>query len=424
VNYPVAGESDYVKTADFNNDGILDLVTTNATIPPYNVSVFLGNGDGTFQDPLLLPASKFPYGLAVGDFAGNGNIDIAVAHLNGIVSIYLGNGDGTFKDPQDYQVGTDQASMVAGDFNNDGILDLAVADYNYGDTGSVDILLGNGDGTFQVAGSYGAGKGPQTLTMGDVNNDGNVDLLVTNYYSSDISLLQGNGDGTFQPEVRIKAGATPRGVALADLTGDGNQDLIAANIFSNDVSILFGNGDGTFQTPVNIPAGKGPGAVAVDDFNGDGVLDLAVTNYFDDTLTVFLGNGDGTFHNAGDFTTHTQATEVLSGDFNRDGFPDLAVADSTGNQLQVLINAADWSGPHTRAGIGSLDQRPADVQPLTASASLRDQVALAVMDSGVGAPLGQTQAGADQAGFAARLAHPAAAALPKELLDVLINFPQ
>ena len=259
---------------DFNGDGRLDLAA--AVTYSNNVSVLLGNGDGTFQTPANYPVVSYPYSLAVGDFNGDGKLDLAVANQgSNNVSLLRGNGNGTFQAAVNYPGGTSPRSVTVGDFNGDGKLDLAVA--NSG-TNNVSILLGNGDGTFQTAVNFNVGTSPYSVTSGDFNGDGKLDLAVANSGTDNASILLGNGDGTFQPAVTYAVGTYPRFVVALDFNKDGRLDLATANNPSNNVSFLVGNGDGTFQPALNY-GGAYPTAIAVGDFNGDGKPDVAVSNY-------------------------------------------------------------------------------------------------------------------------------------------------
>jgi len=202
-----------VATGDFNRDGKLDVAVAN---PVTNtVSVFLGNGDGTFQSavdyrtgtqPALSTQFCEPSSVGVGDFNGDGKTDLAVSNLNeSDISVLLGNGDGTFQSAVNYATGLSPAAIAVGDFNQDGKLDLAVANSGCGSPcGNISVLLGNGDGTFQSPVNYVTGNQPGSVAVGDFNEDGKLDLVVANSSSGNISVLLGNGDGTFQAAVELR----------------------------------------------------------------------------------------------------------------------------------------------------------------------------------------------------------------------------
>jgi hypothetical protein len=284
---------DSVAVGDFNGDGKLDLAVANSG--SNDVSVLLGNGDGTFQTALHSSVGVSPVSVAVGDFNGDGKLDLVVVN-NGSndVSVLLGNGDGTFQTALDFDTGAGPVSVAVGDFNADGRLDLVVANFAAGNVG---VLLGNGDGTFQPAVNYGAGPLPVSVAVGDFNGDGKLDLAVANQSAGNagpsmVGVLLGNGDGTFQPAVEYGAGSDTdsSSVALGDFNGDGNLDLAVANSGStNRVSILLGNGDGTFQSAVDYAGGSS--LLAVGDFNGDGRLDTAVVDRASSTVSVLLQPG-------------------------------------------------------------------------------------------------------------------------------------
>ena len=335
-----------VATGDFNGDGVPDLAVANASAD--NVSVFLGNGDGTFRGTTRFPAGNSPWSVAVGDFNDDGLPDLAVVnHMYfGNVSVLLGNGDGTFQAPQTFAVGSEPTSVAVGKFRGVGMPDdLAVANSN---SGSVSVLLGNGDGTFLAPQDFGADGFPRSMAVGDFNGDGNLDLAVANDGSYDVSVLLGIGDGTFLAAVNYDVGPDSSfpSVAVGDFNGDAVKDLAVASGFYGKVSVLLGNGDGTFQAAQYFAAGVQPWSVVVGDFNGDGLQDVAVANFgyrgegpcVDSSVSVLLGIGDGSFQAPVNFDAGGGPRSVATADFNGDGLPDLAVAHSIPSGLSVLIN--------------------------------------------------------------------------------------
>jgi hypothetical protein len=306
VNYAAGGWPIAIACGDFNGDDKVDLVTTSWLGPTANtVSVLLGNGDGTFQAPVEFATGQYPFAVAVGDFNGDGKLDLVTTSADSLltVSVLLGNGDGTFQQFVDYPAGLGTNWVAVGDFNGDGKLDLATADNSNAEFGNVAVMLGNGDGSFQAPVEYSVGILPMYVAVSDLNKDGKQDLVVDNYCGTEscqsvalgsVSVLLGNGDGTFQPSANYVVGYEPRSTAVADVNGDGNPDLVVGNNASDSVSVLLGNGDGTFQPAVNYPTGFNPYSLAIADFNHDRAPDVVTANASGASATVLLNSG-GTY---------------------------------------------------------------------------------------------------------------------------------
>jgi hypothetical protein len=294
--------------------------SSSASVPQ---SVVAGASMG-FQPPATYSMPAVVGSVAVGDFNGDNRQDLVMAStLGNTITVYLGNGDGTFQTGVDYNVGTIPESVAVGDFNGDGRMDLAVANDL---TNNVSILLGNGDGTFQAAVNYPAGNQPTALGVADLNGDGIADLVVANWTATGIAVLLGNGDGTFQDAISIAGGGFLGSVAVADFNGDGQPDLLVTSQGPAIVRVLLGNGDGTFGAPqIVYTSSTDSVSVGTADFNGDGQTDLfVVMNY---SLAVLLGNGDGSF--GAPVTTVPAvgyyASNAVAADFEGDGKEDLAV---------------------------------------------------------------------------------------------------
>ena len=332
-----------VVVGDFNADGKQDLATASG-FDSNNLSILLGNGDGTFALASSPNAGTFPYAIATGDFNGDGKLDLAVANYcanpsdcgSGSVSILLGHGDGTFSAAAiSPAVGTNPDSIVVGDFNGDGKLDLATS--NFGGN-NVSILLGTGDGTFTAASSWPTvSDQPIAMVLGDFNRDGKLDLAVLSQVGSNsvVSILLGHGDGTFSPATSLTVPNQSLALTEGDFNGDGKMDLAVVYDSSSFppvsyVFVLVGKGDGTFTTgPTSTVANFGTAQLAVADFNGDGKLDLALdAGYPFNGYAIALGNGDGSFVSAITVDQSSGGPAAI-GDFNDDGRLDFASVNST-----------------------------------------------------------------------------------------------
>src|SRR5258708_1561805 len=275
---------------DFNGDGKQDLVVV--IVVTQQIAVLLGNGDGTFGAPAFYSTqAETPENLVVADFNADGFLDVAVTNDNDeTVGIFLGNGDGTFKPVIKSFANFSPLTLVAGDFNKDSKLDLTVSPQleSY-----ISVLLGNGDGTFANPTEFQVGINPSPLLTADFNRDGNLDLAIMNYNDAavnTISMMLGNGNGTFQPPVLYDVGAQNTQIAAGDLDGDGNLDLVILNLGNSDnptISILLGNGDGTFQPQMVYPI-TADSIMVLGDFNNDGRLDLAIADRVHDDISVML----------------------------------------------------------------------------------------------------------------------------------------
>lgn len=335
VTYPVGTAPVAVASGDFNGDAKVDLAVANngnaAVGDDGNVSILLGNGDGSFQPANNFAAGKNPFAIAAADFNGDGRADLVLIDSSG-VGVRLGNGDGTFGPATYFPTATGPLSLAVADVDRDNKPDLVVA------ARSLSILLGNGDGTFQAHVDY-LGSGAASVVVADLNSDGKVDV-VRAAGTTLATVLLGNGDGTFQNPIVSRVGLlSGKQLVVSDFNRDGKPDTAVSflNLLarSSGTIVALGNGDGTFQLPssINVPSF---GAIAATDFNGDGKADLATVS--GGTVNLFLGNGDGTFRVALTSVVGTGPWGGIAGEFNQDKAPDLVVTNSADNTVSILLN--------------------------------------------------------------------------------------
>ena len=252
VNYAVGAYPDGIAVGHFNADSSLDVVVANEGND--SVSVLLGNGNGTFQAVVIYCAGSGPASVAVADFNGDGKLDVITANsgaspvnprYSNDVSLLMGNGDGTFQAAVNHQVGSSPFSVVVGDFDGDGKLDFATANVGrqdgiHSDLSDVSVRLGNGAGSFQRAVNYNAGVSPVFITAGDINRDGKLDLVVANFglpfVDSNVSVLLGSWGGAFEAARNYRTAGAGYSVAVGDFNGDGSPDVVTANFTSNNIS--------------------------------------------------------------------------------------------------------------------------------------------------------------------------------------------
>jgi len=370
-------------TADLNGDGHLDLVTADQGDSTLSVLLGIGNGD-------LLARTKYPIGgspdsLAIGDLNGDGHVDLlALSTDTGTASTLLGRGDGAFSRALDSQTGGHSRCSALADFNADTRLDIATTTAD----NAVNVQLGYGDGTLASGFQYPAGATPICIAVSDVDLDDRLDLVTANGNSGTVSVLLGKGDGTFSLSRHFAVNpARPDFLALGDLNRDAIPDLVLLEACTPEseggVSVQAGLGDGSFASPTHLgpvhcaswlalvdlngdknldiaPEGSGPllgrgdGTFAAalsdglpsqpldfGDFDGDGKIDVAFAVGATDTATVRLGRGDGTFGSRREYRTGHGSVYVMLRDFDLDGNLDIATANRTGLSLSLLLGRGD-----------------------------------------------------------------------------------
>ena len=326
-------------TADLNGDGILDIVDVGERI----IGVHLGNGDGTFQQARVTSGgglNSVMRAVELADLNNDGQFDIVAAGIDtGEVTVLLGNGDGSFGGPMNFIASGGADELRIGDLNNDGRMDVVTANSDRG----VSVLLGNGNGTLQEAVGYDpAGAiGSSSIELADFNGDGILDMASASGVggiNKGVYVQIGNGDGSFQGGVHIGGNFFAGDLVAGDFNGDGVMDLAASGEEAGPGALYLGSGDGTtFTWDDNFLFAGGRSAIEANDFNGDGLLDLVAVDYNNTRMAVFLGEGNGTF-TAAHREEPSSTVGVITGDFNNDGVVD-------------LLNLQDSDRYHFHAGV-------------------------------------------------------------------------
>jgi hypothetical protein len=317
----------------------------------------MGVGDGTFSSPrtILVDQSFTDGALALGDFDGDGVLDLVVASYNtNSVRVLFGDGTGRFQNPKLIAVGRRPVSVIATDINGDGISDIVAGNR---DTTNLSVLISSGDGEFIASRDMNSGTRPEGMVTADFNRDGRPDLAVVNTGSNNVSVFLGDGQGGFQPRRDFAVGGEPRFITFGDFDRDNNVDLAIANFHSHTITLLFGDGQGGFgrrRDLSNFGQFNPTGLVAINlDETTPTILDLVVPNFSTNTISLFFGDGQGNFAAPQNLSINggQGPCSVAVQDVNRDGRPDILVLNRNSNNLSVFIN----NGQHR------FTQRPTNV---------------------------------------------------------------
>ena len=291
TNYSLIPESQPEQVVA-GNLGQIPIPSLVVALPNANkIAILLGNSDDSFQPPFYKDVGTFPRSVALADFNSDGNLDIAAANFGSFtVSLIFGNADRTFREAFTIAgvLSANPEFIVAGDFNNDGKADIATCNSGPPDHNKVNVLLGNGNGSFQPLNVYIVGLNPRFMTTGDFNHDGNLDLAVSDTGQNKVSVLLNDGAGVFQPATHYTVGLYPNYIVTGDFNLDGLTDLAVSNGGSRTFSVLLNNGDGTFKDALSFPVGLGPTGITVGDFDFDNKPDVVTANHEDGTISLVL----------------------------------------------------------------------------------------------------------------------------------------
>jgi hypothetical protein len=332
VLYPAGGEPLDLVVGDWNGDSQVDVATANNRTG--DVSVLIADGSGGLGIPVTRPVGGSPTDIAAGDVDRDGNRDLLVATQNtaGVV-LMRGLGAGSFGVSSVIPVGAAPLRVATGDVNGDGSLDIVAT--NTRPSGlNVTVVLGNGDGTFGAPTAYDVTSPPADVALGDVNDDGRLDIVTADRNPAAASLLRSNADGTFGPNVFVPLGGQATGLTIAELNGRAPREVAVTRVQAG-VTVLVGDGQGGLESRDIYPTGlTGTFDVAASDLDADGQRDLAA---YGSSLASLRNLGAAVFDEA---VAHSAPSgpSLAAGDFDGDGIPDLALA--TGPNVALVTNTS------------------------------------------------------------------------------------
>ena len=340
--YNVGSQPFSVVAADVNGDGKPDLICAN--YGDNTLTVLTNNGSGAFGSNATLSVGGHPYFVVAADVNGDGKPDLISANDGAnTLTVLINNGSGSFPTSATLNVGTGPVWVAAADVNGDGKPDLISANYQ---AGTLTVLTNNGSGGFATSATLNLGSFsyPDCVIPADVNGDGRLDLICSDY-DRQVTVLTNSASGAFGSNATIRVGAQPLCIAAADFNLDGKLELVTANYGDTTLTVLTNNRSGGFGSNTVLHVGPSPAYVVAVDLNGDGLPDLVSANYGTNTLTVLTNNGSGGFGTSATLSVGQQPNCAIAADVNGDGKLDLISANSGGDTLTVLINTTASPAP-------------------------------------------------------------------------------
>ena len=337
-----------VTVADVDGDGDLDLLTASSVTDL--VSVRFNNGQGMFGTGQDVSMGGIISCLAVADVDGDGDLDLLASDYNSCygtsVGVRLNNGLGLFGLSQRVLVSPGPNALVLGDVDGDGDLDLLATSCSFGSSGTVSVRLNNGAGVFGGNQNVLVNGSATNVALGDVDNDGDLDLLAAITGISTVSVCLNDGTGTFGNFQDTYTNVAAMKLATGDLDGDGDLDLVVGSVMGSSISVRFNNGNGLFNSGQVLQVGSFPYAVTLGDVDADGDLDLLAANSNNgvaSTVSVLLNNGSGAFSASQLVSTGANSIDLVLGDIDADGDLDLLTCNSVANSVSIRLN--NGTGP-------------------------------------------------------------------------------
>lgn len=346
LDYPIGCIVHEIVSEDLDGDGDDDIA-----MPAFfdnRITVMINNGDGTFQPLIGAGSGIFTYSypnIAAGDLDGDGDTDIVTGNYRS-VTVLCNRGDATFDGAVSFGLDRDPEDICLSDIDGDGDLDLAIILAPLGVPGELHVLMNDGSASFEHVSYYPVGLDPVAVCAADLDTDGDMDFIVANRLSFNISILMNGGDGSFHdavflgPEVWRVTGFDPGAIVSCDLDGDGDSDMAVGGAPGKNVYVLYNNGDGSFADDfLTCVTDGGYCMLCPVDLEGDGDTDLVTANRWDDCISLFLNDGNGIFTVASDSCLVDYPRSVRSSDYDGDGDADLvAVTGWNPSSVSVFLN--------------------------------------------------------------------------------------
>ena len=326
-----------IEFGDIDNDGHLDLIVTGSDMINDYLDKYINDGTGNFSGPLNFGTGVQESSISMADLDNDGDLDLIVTGQEGAnerLDKYINDGSGNFAGPVSFGVGVEYSSICIGDLDNDGDLDLIVTGSD-GANERLDKYINDGSGNFAGPASFGVGVEYSSISMGDLDNDGDLDLIATgdNGANERLDKYMNDGTGNFAGPVSFGTGVVGSSIVLGDLDSDGDLDLITSGWSGNSrLDKYMNDGQGNFTGPTSLGTGLFDTSIALGDLNSDGDLDLIASgldNGASQRLHKYINDGSGNFAGPESFDTHIAYSSIALGDLNSDGNLDLVISGAT-----------------------------------------------------------------------------------------------